>query len=298
MEYLPGGNLAEFLDDTAVDITPLIALQFCTEIANGLAHIHTISPHVKLVHGDIKSENILLDANLHCKIADFGGARIKLHTASKSRTQNLDKKRQFTELYAAPELLENISTPMKSTHDVFSYSIVVYEILERHKPIAHVQQLDMYTRQVIRGTRPIIDVTERKQELEAAGLQDEAKILDVLVHTMEDCWNQNPASRPSMTNVQSDLTNFAEKIDISRLDEDMTAAKNDCEMIVFDKDDQNQEILPIDKFSPPFFDDDLGKNIDYFTVYTTEQNDSMPVIINSLCGQSPQTSSVRDVDKL
>ena len=262
MEFLPGGNLAELLYQDDVDVTPLIALQFCLEIVNGLAHLHTISTRAELVHGDIKSENILLDGNLHCKIADFGGARIKLHTVSKSKTEDTEKKRQFTELYAAPELLENISMVMKSSHDVFSYSIVVYEIIERRKPIFMAQQLDIYVQQIKEGIRPNIDVsTARKRELEEAGRREDSNIIDVLVNTMENCWNQNPSSRPTMTEVQTDLIEFSKQIDTSRLAKDIIAAKNSCEMIMFVKNNPKQTLISINKLNPPFFDDDLGMKI-------------------------------------
>ncbi|MFS8008988.1 putative protein kinase RLK-Pelle-LRR-I-1 family [Helianthus anomalus] len=45
-------------------------LHMCLEIARGLNHLHT-SPR-RIIHGDIKSANILLGMNREAKVAYFG----------------------------------------------------------------------------------------------------------------------------------------------------------------------------------------------------------------------------------
>ncbi len=47
-------------------------LQVAHDVAEGLAHLHP-----KVVHRDLKPQNILLDARGRAKIADFGVSRIK-----------------------------------------------------------------------------------------------------------------------------------------------------------------------------------------------------------------------------
>ena len=49
--------------------------RICVGIARGLAFLHEEST-LKIVHRDIKTNNILLDANLNPKISDFGLAKL------------------------------------------------------------------------------------------------------------------------------------------------------------------------------------------------------------------------------
>lgn len=49
--------------------------KICLGIAKGLAFMHEESP-LKIVHRDIKPDNILLDEDLNPKISDFGLAKL------------------------------------------------------------------------------------------------------------------------------------------------------------------------------------------------------------------------------
>ncbi|KAL8216844.1 hypothetical protein R6Q57_023681 [Mikania cordata] len=93
--------------------------------AKGLAYLHE-DCDVKIVHCDIKPENVLLDDNFLAKVSDFGLA--KLMTREQSHV--------FTTLrgtrgYLAPEWITNYAISEKS--DVYSYGMVLLEIISGRK---------------------------------------------------------------------------------------------------------------------------------------------------------------------
>jgi tRNA A-37 threonylcarbamoyl transferase component Bud32 len=85
LEYMSGGTAFELLHKKVAD-APLpteIACRIARETASGLAYLHTNS----YMHRDVKSSNVLLDKNLHAKVADFGIAK---HSALASGAISLD----------------------------------------------------------------------------------------------------------------------------------------------------------------------------------------------------------------
>ncbi|RRT53770.1 hypothetical protein B296_00039658 [Ensete ventricosum] len=93
--------------------------------AKGLAYLHE-DCESKIVHCDIKPENVLLDDNYHAKVSDFGLA--KLMTREQSHV--------FTTLrgtrgYLAPEWITNYAISERS--DVYSYGMVLLEIIGGRK---------------------------------------------------------------------------------------------------------------------------------------------------------------------
>ncbi|KAM0037943.1 putative protein kinase RLK-Pelle-WAK family [Helianthus debilis subsp. tardiflorus] len=87
-------------------------LHMCLEIARGLNHLHT---KMNILHGDIRSSNILLDKNWKAKIAYFGIS--KLHPTN----QEVGMK-----VYEDPEYVT--IGELKRESDVFSFGVVLFEI--------------------------------------------------------------------------------------------------------------------------------------------------------------------------
>ncbi|XP_044960946.1 G-type lectin S-receptor-like serine/threonine-protein kinase At2g19130 [Hordeum vulgare subsp. vulgare] len=90
-------------------------------VARGLAYLHD-SCRDRVIHCDIKPENILLDASLLPKIADFGMAKLLGRDYSRVLTTM-----RGTTGYLAPEWLTGV--PITPKVDVFSYGMVLLEII-------------------------------------------------------------------------------------------------------------------------------------------------------------------------
>jgi serine/threonine protein kinase len=95
-------------------------------IIQGLKYLH--SSHI--VHRDLKPDNILLfGSQLIPKIADFGLAKIVEKTMATMRTV------AGTPIYQAPETFETDDRGYTSQSDIYSVSLILYELLSGRNPL-------------------------------------------------------------------------------------------------------------------------------------------------------------------
>lgn len=110
-------NLAEY---SAAKRSGPLALQIIRDVARGLAYAHDM----KVLHRDVKPENILIFADRHAALCDFGVSRFA-RGATKTYTE------AGTLGYMAPE--QAYGRP-KFTSDVFSLGLIAYETLTNVLP--------------------------------------------------------------------------------------------------------------------------------------------------------------------
>ena len=70
MEYMSRGSLYDILHNTTVTLDGDVLLPVLQDICQGLRFLHCAEPPI--IHGDLKSANILVDEKFRAKIADFG----------------------------------------------------------------------------------------------------------------------------------------------------------------------------------------------------------------------------------
>uniref|UniRef100_A0A251S2A9 Putative concanavalin A-like lectin/glucanase domain, Serine/threonine-protein kinase Unc-51 n=1 Tax=Helianthus annuus TaxID=4232 RepID=A0A251S2A9_HELAN len=122
LEYMPNGSLDKFLwGEGKGSLNWKRRYDIILGIARGLAHLHKES-HVRILHRDIKSSNILLDDDFQPKIADFGLARFQPEDQSQIITKFVG-----TLGYTAPEYVRYGVLSDKA--DTYSFGIVVLEIV-------------------------------------------------------------------------------------------------------------------------------------------------------------------------
>lgn len=124
-EYLENGSLYTRLHDSKAErLSWRKRLRIALDIANGLQYIHEHTiPQV--VHKDVKSSNILLDAHMRAKIANFGLA--------KSGCNAITRHIVGTQGYVAPEYISDgiVSTKM----DVFSFGVILLELVSGREAV-------------------------------------------------------------------------------------------------------------------------------------------------------------------
>ncbi|WP_314347622.1 Stk1 family PASTA domain-containing Ser/Thr kinase [Mammaliicoccus vitulinus] len=122
MEYIDGPTLKEYLCKEG-KLSAEEAVEMTLQILKGIGHAH----HHRIIHRDIKPQNILMTKNDTLKILDFGIARALSETAL-TETNHVMGSVQ----YLSPEQAKGQSTDESS--DIYSIGIVLYELLTGHPP--------------------------------------------------------------------------------------------------------------------------------------------------------------------
>ena len=128
-EYISNGTLFEFLhvNQSRSPIPLDLRLKIATQSAEALAYIHSATSRT-ILHGDVKSLNILLDEEYNAKVSDFGASALK----------SMDKNDfimliQGTLGYIDPESF--VSHHLSDKSDVYSFGVVLLELMTRKKAL-------------------------------------------------------------------------------------------------------------------------------------------------------------------
>ncbi|XP_044460128.1 leucine-rich repeat receptor-like protein kinase PEPR2 [Triticum aestivum] len=213
-EYMPEGTLFELLHER----TPQVALDWTARhiialgAAEGLSYLHHDCVPM-IVHRDVKSSNILMDAELVPKITDFSMGKIVGDEDADATVSVV----VGTLGYIAPE--QGYSTRLTEKSDVYSYGVVLLELLTRKMPVdpAFGDGVDMVTWMrsnltVQADYGSIMSCLD--EEIMYWPEHEQAKALDLLDLAVS-CTQTACQSRPSMREVVNILMRIDESIIIS-----------------------------------------------------------------------------------
>ena len=174
-ELMHFGSLRDVLDRNST-LPWALRLKLAKDAAKGMSYLHKR----KLIHRDLKSQNLLVNETWTCKIADFGISTVK---EAQTRTMTCIG----TPTYMAPEVLGKAKYSEKA--DVFSFGILLVELYSGRVPyssnkFAALNQAQLMYRICSENARPeISDLPEPLREL------------------VNDCWNLDPKLRPSFQEI-------------------------------------------------------------------------------------------------
>jgi serine/threonine protein kinase len=142
MDYAPNGTLRQRAPK-GVRLAPVVFLPYVQQVAQALQYGHDR----KLIHRDVKPENMLLDADEQVRLSDFGIAV----TAQSSVSQQTDSAVIGTISYMAPEQLQGKPKPAS---DQYALAVVVYEWLTGERPFKG-SAMEIVTQQLSAPPPPI-----------------------------------------------------------------------------------------------------------------------------------------------
>ena len=206
MELADRGSLRQMLDRTPDVIVGKLPVQvsLAHDLASGIAYCHAQKPN-PILHHDIKSANVLLFsrdvagvARLTAKVADFGLAiGISGTSTAAATTRTKTHAAGGTLAYRGPETFNGKYT---TASDVYSFSIVLWELLTGQRPWhrdadgkPYMEHNIMYL-VVHKGKRP-----------ELPSSKGAAARTGPLMALMRRCWSQEPKKRPSFASIEGQL---------------------------------------------------------------------------------------------
>ncbi|WZY68813.1 hypothetical protein YC2023_001053 [Brassica napus] len=198
-EFMPNGSLDKYISQnmsTKMDWKNLYNI--AVGVARGLEYLHN-SCVSKIVHFDIKPQNILMDGDLCPKISDFGLA--KLCKNKESIVSLLDARGTIG--YIAPEVFSKNFGEASHKSDVYSYGMVVLEMIgAKNKRRAETSRFNPSS---MNFPEWIYDDLERKETVRLVGdhimEEEEEKIVKKMALVGLWCIQTNPLDRPPIRKV-------------------------------------------------------------------------------------------------
>ncbi|KAF8300165.1 kinase-like protein [Clavulina sp. PMI_390] len=186
------GNALRYLSnkDAPQRVGPL--LQIIRDIASALEYLHGLLPPI--VHGDLHGKNVLIDAEGHALLCDFGLSRIK-HEITRSAT-NIQEGGKLR--YLAPEVLQLLDTNQSfrttPASDCYAFAMTILELATLQKPFSEYKNEWAASNMAKLGVRP-----QRPAQEKFGALSDQT--VDRLWALLTDMWAHDVAGRPSMQHV-------------------------------------------------------------------------------------------------
>ncbi|KAK1310524.1 Leucine-rich repeat receptor protein kinase EXS [Acorus calamus] len=201
-EYADHGSLDHHLHSSPGDEGPVVDLPWALRarivrgVASGLAFLHDECKPC-IIHRDIKASNILLDANLEARVADFGLARLVEPTRSHVSTQVAG-----TMGYMPPEYRDGgMVATFKA--DVYSFGVLLFEVASGRRPDLPVRVDGRGDVGMVGWARGLVE-GDRHVEVLDPGLVVGEEVLEMVrgyLSVAHVCTSEVPRDRPSMMEV-------------------------------------------------------------------------------------------------
>ncbi|KAI8536931.1 hypothetical protein RHMOL_Rhmol10G0295000 [Rhododendron molle] len=182
-EFMSRGSVYNFLHKQRGAFKFPALLKVALDVSKGMNYLHQNN----IIHRDLKTANLLMDEHEVVKVADFGVARVQTQPGVMTAETG-------TYRWMAPEVIEH--KPYDHKADVFSFGVVLWELLTGEVPYLYLTPLQAAVGVVQQGLRPTIPKNTNPK----------------LVELLERCWQQNPTLRPDFSEIIEMLQHMAKEV--------------------------------------------------------------------------------------
>ncbi|KAH8508161.1 hypothetical protein H0E87_010329 [Populus deltoides] len=188
-EFMAKGSLYNFLHKQKGVFKLPSLIKVAIDVSKGMNYLHQNN----IIHRDLKTANLLMDENEVVKVADFGVARVQTQSGVMTAETG-------TYRWMAPEVIEH--KPYDYKADVFSFGIVMWELLTGELPYSYLTPLQAAVGVVQKGLRPTIPKHTYPK----------------LAELLERCWQRDPTQRPNFSQIIDILQQIAKEVGDERED--------------------------------------------------------------------------------
>ncbi|KAL8150252.1 hypothetical protein V2J09_020060 [Rumex salicifolius] len=182
-EFMSGGSVYDYLHKHKGTFKLPSLLKVAIDVSKGMNYLHQNN----IIHRDLKAANLLMDEHEVVKVADFGVARVKVQSGVMTAETG-------TYRWMAPEVIEH--KPYDHKADVFSFGVVMWELLTGKIPYEYLTPLQAAVGVVQKNLRPTIP----------KGTQPK------LASLLERCWQKDPTVRPDFSEIMEILQQIVKEV--------------------------------------------------------------------------------------
>ncbi|XP_039626824.1 RAF proto-oncogene serine/threonine-protein kinase isoform X1 [Polypterus senegalus] len=143
-QWCEGSSLYKHIHVLETNFQMFQLIDIARQTAQGMDYLHAKN----IIHRDMKSNNIFLHEGLTVKIGDFGLATVKARWSGSHQVEQPSG----SILWMAPEVIRmQDNNPYSFQSDVYSYGIVLFELMTGELPYRHVSNRDQIIYSVGRG---------------------------------------------------------------------------------------------------------------------------------------------------
>ncbi|KAG6424112.1 hypothetical protein SASPL_114524 [Salvia splendens] len=218
-------------------------LKIALGAARALAYLHEDSSP-RVIHRDFKASNILLEDDFTPKVSDFGLARAALDEDNK----HISTRVMGTFGYVAPEYAMTGHLLVKS--DVYSYGVVLLELLTGKKPVDMSQQPGQEN--LVAWARPLLTSREGLESMIDQSMAPDVPFDSIakVAAIASMCVEPEVSHRPFMGEVVQALKLICSECDSMKEMPSRTSSQEDLSMLMEARNSTNSNMLPAPLLSP------------------------------------------------